>query len=138
MKYTVRKTLTFEAAHRLLKDYSGKCTNNHGHSWVVDIELEAEQLDERGMVVDFNELKRLKQWIDDTLDHTTILWEKDPMCEYIRQSQQRLYVTQENPTSEVIARIIFEKAQEMFANDRVKISSVAVHETCTSRAVYKI
>jgi 6-pyruvoyltetrahydropterin/6-carboxytetrahydropterin synthase len=89
------------------------------------------------MVVDFNELKKLKQWIDDTLDHTTILWEKDPMCEYIRQSGQRIFITQENPTSEVLARIIFEKAQDMFASDRVKVSSVTVHETCTSKAVYK-
>ncbi|MGC8802192.1 MAG: 6-carboxytetrahydropterin synthase QueD [Bacteroidales bacterium] len=138
MKYSVSKTLTFEAAHRLLKDYSGKCTNNHGHSWVVEIAVEADQLDEKGMVLDFNELKRLKQWIDETLDHTTILWEQDPMCEYIRQSGQRLFVTQQNPTSEVIARIIFEKAQEMFGDERVTISSVTVHETCTSKAVYKI
>lgn len=137
MRYSVCKTLTFEAAHRLLKDYSGKCSNNHGHSWVVDIELETEQLDEKGMVLDFSELKRLKQWIDDTLDHSTILWEKDPMCEYIRYSGQRLFVTLENPTSEVIAKIIFEKAQELFANERIRVSSVVVYETCTSRAAYK-
>ena len=61
MRYSVCKTLTFEAAHRLLKDYSGKCSNNHGHSWVVDIEVEAEQLDEKGMVVDFdiNDIRHL-------------------------------------------------------------------------------
>jgi len=138
MKYRVCKTLSFEAAHRLLKEYTGKCSNNHGHSWVVDVELEAEQLDEKGMVIDFNELKALKQWVDETLDHSTILWEKDPMCEYIRTSGQRLFTTRENPTSEVIARLIFEKAQELFANERVRVSSVVVHETCTSRAAYKI
>ncbi|MCX7986847.1 MAG: 6-carboxytetrahydropterin synthase QueD [Bacteroidales bacterium] len=137
MRYTVSKKLSFEAAHRLLKDYAGKCSNNHGHSWVVEIEIEAANLDNKGMVLDFNELKKLKQWIDDTLDHTTILWEKDPMCEYIKNTGQRLYVTKENPTSEVIARIIFEKAEELFGNETIKVSSVAVHETCTSKATYK-
>ncbi len=138
MKYTVSKTFTFEAAHRLYMNYNGKCTNNHGHSWVVDIEIEAEMLDNKNMVIDFNELKRLKVWIDENLDHATILCEEDPMKEYIIKSGQRLFLLKENPTSEVLARIIFEKAQEIFSDSRVKVSSVTVHETCTSKASYKL
>jgi 6-pyruvoyltetrahydropterin/6-carboxytetrahydropterin synthase len=137
MKYLVSKVFTFEAAHRLIKNYTGKCTNNHGHSWVVRVELEADELDQKNMVIDFNEIKRLKVWIDETLDHTTILWREDPMCSFIQQSGQRLFITDDNPTSETIATIIFKKAQDLFENDKIKINLVEVSETCTSRATCK-
>ncbi len=134
MKYAVSKQFTFEASHRLLKDYSGKCTNNHGHSWVIKLTVECEKLDDKDMVLDFQDLKALKTWIDDELDHTTILWEKDPMCDYIRKSGQRIYTTIGNPTSEVIGEIIFNKAVQLFENSRVKVNMVEVSETCTSAA----
>ena len=135
MKFAVTKEFTFEAAHRLLDNYTGKCTNNHGHSWLIKIQLEAEELDNKGMVIDFMELKALKTWIDDSLDHASILWEKDPMCEYIKHSGQRLYVTIGNPTSEKIGEIIFNKAKQLFENGRVFVKFVEVCETCTSSAI---
>jgi 6-pyruvoyltetrahydropterin/6-carboxytetrahydropterin synthase len=134
MKYSVTKEFTFEAAHRLMKDYIGRCNNNHGHSWVIKLHVEADELDEKGMVMDFQEMKLLKAWIDDNLDHTTILWEKDSMCDYIRQSNQRIFITKGNPTSEKIGELILAKAIEMFGNSRVKVKCVEVNETCTSGA----
>jgi 6-pyruvoyltetrahydropterin/6-carboxytetrahydropterin synthase len=132
MKYQITKTLTFEAAHRLLKNYSGKCTNNHGHSWVIVLTIEAETLDNRDMVIDFAETKALKTWIDDNLDHTTILWKNDPMCDYIQQTGQRIFITENSPTSEHIAEIILNKANELFNSDRTRVYSIEVSETCTS------
>ena len=132
MKYQISKKFTFEAAHRLLKNYTGKCTNNHGHSWVVVLYIESHSLDERDMVIDFAETRALKNWIDDTLDHTTILWENDPMCDYIRQSSQRLFITSQNPTSEHIAEIILRKAGELFNSERVHVNCIEISETCTS------
>lgn len=135
MKYTVSKEFTFEAAHRLLENYVGKCNNNHGHSWLIKVQLESNELDSRGMVIDFQEMKILKDWIDEHLDHATILWEKDSMQDYIKQSGQRLYLTKGNPTSEKIGIIILQKAQELFENDVVKVKCVEVCETCTSAAI---
>jgi 6-pyruvoyltetrahydropterin/6-carboxytetrahydropterin synthase len=134
MTYTVTKDFTFEAAHRLLKNYSGKCTNNHGHSWVIKLHIEADKLDEQDMVIDFMAMKELKKWIDENIDHTSILWEEDPMCEYIRNSGQRIFTTKGNPTSEQIGVIIFQQAVKMFENERVKVKCVEVNETCTSGA----
>ena len=139
MKYVVTKEFTFEAAHRLLQNYTGKCTNNHGHSWLIKVQIEAPALDNKGMVIDFQELKALKTWIDDNLDHTTILWEEDPMCAYIKQSGQRLYTTIGNPTSEKIGELIFIQAKQLFEKENVKVKCVEVSETCTSSAsVYGI
>ena len=135
MKYSVTKDFTFEAAHRLMKNYVGKCNNNHGHSWLIKLHIEASGLDNKGMVIDFQEMKTLKTWIDDNLDHASILWEKDPMCDYIKQSGQRIYTTKENPTSEIIGEIILSQAMEMFNNSKIKVKCVEVCETCTSAAL---
>jgi 6-pyruvoyltetrahydropterin/6-carboxytetrahydropterin synthase len=135
LKYTVSKEFTFEAAHRLLENYNGKCTNNHGHSWLIKVQVESNKLDSKGMVIDFQDLKLLKNWIDDNLDHASILWEKDPMCDYIRQSGQRIFITKGNPTSERIGELILEKAQQLFEKDGVQIRCVEVCETCTSAAI---
>ena len=134
MRYVVTKEFRFEAAHRLLKNYCGKCTNNHGHSWLVTLHLEGANLDEKDMLIDFQEMNVLKTWIDDQLDHATILWENDPMCNYIRESQQRIFITTNNPTSEHIAEIILKKAIELFENSRIKVSCIEVNETCTTGA----
>ena len=134
MKYSVTKEFTFEAAHRLVKNYTGKCTNNHGHSWIVKLQVVCSNLDEKDMVIDFQDMKALKIWIDENLDHATILWENDSMCDYIRQSGQRIYTTKENPTSEIIGKIILEQAIQMFESSRVLVTSVEVCETCTSAA----
>jgi len=134
MKYSVSKDFTFEAAHRLMKNYTGKCNNNHGHSWLIKLHIEANNLDEKGMVIDFQEMKQLKTWIDENLDHTTILWEKDPMCDYIKSSNQRLFTTSGNPTSETIGEIILEQAILLFETSRIKVKCVEVCETCTSTA----
>jgi 6-pyruvoyltetrahydropterin/6-carboxytetrahydropterin synthase len=134
MKYAVTKEFTFEAAHRLMKNYKGKCNNNHGHSWVIKLHIETDALDDKGMVIDFEEMKALKGWIDGNLDHATILWADDPMCDYIRESGQRIFVMDDNPTSELIGKVILEKAIEHFKNPRIRVTCVEVSETCTSGA----
>ena len=134
MKYVVTKEFRFEAAHRLLRNYTGKCTNNHGHSWLVTLHLEGSDLDEKDMLIDFQELKILKTWIDDNLDHSSILWENDPMCAYVIESEQRLYTTVKNPTSEHIAELVLEQAIRLFNNSRISVRCVEVNETCTTGA----
>ncbi|HEY9122781.1 MAG TPA: 6-carboxytetrahydropterin synthase [Bacteroidales bacterium] len=134
MKYIISKEFSFEAAHRLNKNYTGKCTNNHGHSWLVRVSIEAETLDNKDMVIDFQDTKVLKQWIDEKLDHATILWEHDPMCQYIRDTGQRLFVTSKNPTSEHLAEIILEKAQQFFDKGNTRVHCIELNETCTNGA----
>jgi len=134
MVFEIFKEFRFEAAHRLLRNYSGKCTNNHGHSWLVRVHLRGNTLDEKDMLIDFQDVKVLKQWIDNHLDHATLLWEGDPMIEYIRESGQRLFITTKNPTSEHIAEIILREAIHHFQNNQISVVCVEVCETCTTGA----
>ncbi|MDI3256408.1 MAG: 6-carboxytetrahydropterin synthase QueD [Kyrpidia sp.] len=56
---SVVKQFSFDAAHRL-EAYEGKCTNLHGHTYRLEVEIKGCP-DERGLVVDFNEIKALVQ-----------------------------------------------------------------------------
>jgi 6-pyruvoyltetrahydropterin/6-carboxytetrahydropterin synthase len=132
MRYIIYKEFTFEAAHRLLRNYSGKCSNNHGHSFRVKLSLEGQELDGKDMLIDFKEMKALKLWIDDTLDHVTMLWEKDPLAKYLIETGNKVYLTSKNPTSEHLAEIILQKACQLFENPRIKVHSIEINETCTT------
>jgi 6-pyruvoyltetrahydropterin/6-carboxytetrahydropterin synthase len=134
MRYLITKEFRFEAAHRLLRNYCGKCNNNHGHSFNVKLYLEGNELDDKDMLIDFVETKALKQWIDSTLDHATILWNEDPLADYLEREGHSVYRTAKNPTSEHIAEVIVAKAQQMFQNSRIKVHCVEVNETCTTGA----
>ncbi len=132
MKYVLQKKFTFEAAHRLIKNYEGKCTNNHGHSFTVVLNLEGTGLDEKDMLIDFKETKSLKKWIDINFDHASILWEEDPLIPVFKQHNQKLYLCKKNPTSEHIAELVLEEAKKLFENSRIKVQSIEMNETCTS------
>lgn len=67
--YYIKKTLEISASHRLSLSYESKCTNLHGHNWVITVYCKARQLNANGMVVDFTEIKR---HIQDVLDHQNL------------------------------------------------------------------
>ncbi|GIM44853.1 6-carboxytetrahydropterin synthase QueD [Collibacillus ludicampi] len=54
---TVTKIFTFDSAHRL-DDYVGKCANLHGHTYKLEVSFRG-KTDDRGIVVDFTEIKRI-------------------------------------------------------------------------------
>lgn len=67
--YYVRKRLEISAAHQLSLSYESKCTQLHGHNWIITVECRSKELNADGMVVDFTEIKRR---IMDCLDHKVI------------------------------------------------------------------
>lgn len=64
-------------------DTKQKCRHLHGHEGKVTVHLEAEDVDTRGMLVDFKELGWLKDFIDNTLDHKFIIAAHDPMFDQL-------------------------------------------------------
>lgn len=106
--FRVTREIEFCYGHRLL-NYDGKCKYLHGHNGKAVIVIESEKLDDRGMVLDFSDIKRVvSRWIDDTLDHRMILNKKDPAVDVLRSMGEPLYLIDENPTAESIARLIHE------------------------------
>jgi 6-pyruvoyltetrahydropterin/6-carboxytetrahydropterin synthase len=131
--YKVMKTVSFCYGHRLL-NYEGKCRHLHGHNADVVITLESEVLDDRGMVVDFTDIKAVvKGWLDKELDHTLLLCRDDPVLPMLEQAGERVFVMDGNPTAENIARLIF----EFVARQGFPVVEVSLWETGTSCASYR-
>ena len=130
--YFVTKTIQFCYGHRLL-NYTGRCRYLHGHNGKVEIELSSAKLDQRGMVRDFDEIKRAIQgWIDANLDHKMILRKDDPALPSLRKLKEPLFVMENNPTAENLAKLIYEEAKRR----GFPVTSVRLWETDQSFATY--
>ena len=131
--YQIIKEIEFCYAHRLL-DFEGPCRYLHGHNGRVEIMLQRELLDDQDMVYEFTELKRrMKAWIDENLDHKTLLRQDDPLVGGLESQGQPVYRMQRNPTAEVIAEEIFQQSQEL----GLPVIEVRFWETPTSCASYR-
>ena len=131
--HKIKKTFHLAYGHRLL-DYNGKCENLHGHNGVAEVTLKAAELNREKMVMDFTELGRtMKAWLDDNLDHKVILCKADPLVPVLKEQGQACYLTDDNPTAEVLARLLFDTAVRM----GLPVDETAFWETPTSMALYR-
>ena len=130
--FRVTREIDFCYGHRLL-NYDGKCKYLHGHNGRAVITIESPELDERGMVVDFTEIKRLvSDWIDENLDHRMILRRDDPARSALEKLGEPVYLIDVNPTAENIARLIFDYAK----SQGIGIVEVRLWETPRCFATY--
>jgi 6-pyruvoyltetrahydropterin/6-carboxytetrahydropterin synthase len=106
--FRVSREIDFCYGHRLL-NYDGKCKYLHGHNGRAIITIESATLDERGMVLDFSDIKRVvSTWIDEKLDHRMLLHKTDPVVPLLQKMGEPLFLMDENPTAENIARLIYD------------------------------
>lgn len=67
----VGKKFKFDAAH-YLPGYKGRCKNLHGHTWVVEITVDAPVSAITGMVIDFNALTAMVEGVIEKFDHSLV------------------------------------------------------------------
>ena len=130
--YTVTKEIYFCYGHRLM-NYDGPCKFLHGHNGKIEVELASDKLDQRGMVVDFSEIRCvIKDWVDRTLDHTMLFRKDDPLVPVLKEKGERFYLMQENPTAESIAKLIYDYVR----SQSFPVTRVTLWETESSFATY--
>lgn len=108
------------ASAHFLRGYEGKCKNLHGHNWEVEVVILSNRLDPIGMVADFVVLKKMLRDVLSTLDHVCL--------------NDLDYFKKVNPTSENLAKYIYENFSKLIAP--VNLKSVQVWESETSAVVY--
>jgi len=112
------KSFTFEAAHRLPNmPPDNKCHRLHGHSFRVELICTGRPDPHSGILIDFAEIKEAFRPCYDMLDH-----------HYLNEVEGL-----ENPTSEQIARWIWERVKPQLP----PLSQVTVHETCTCACEFR-
>jgi 6-pyruvoyltetrahydropterin/6-carboxytetrahydropterin synthase len=131
--YEVTREIRFCYGHRLL-NYEGKCRHLHGHNGRAVITLAAGRLDGLGMVMDFSQIKRVVSgWIDANLDHRMLLHRDDPVLPLLRQQNEPVFLLDENPTAENIAKLIY----DFTASQGFPVVEVRLWETDDSYATYR-
>jgi 6-pyruvoyltetrahydropterin/6-carboxytetrahydropterin synthase len=111
----------FSAAHHL-RGYEGLCANPHGHNWEVEVFLRGEDLDGVGFLVDFRDIKSAVRTALSELDHHDI--------------NTLPAFTKENPTSERLARYIFDSLSRSVNCRRYRVHKITVWETPGNAASY--
>lgn len=133
-KYKVTKQLSFCAAHRLY-NYNGKCSNLHGHNWNVFVTISSKDLDNQGMILDFGIIQKIvKQWIDENLDHKTIIYKDDPLKKKLEELGIAVYSFPVNPTAEHFASFLSIKIQALLEAFSVTVENVRIYENASSFA----
>ena len=111
----------FSAAHQL-RGYNGDCSKLHGHNYRIGAILRAKELDEIGIAVDFKKLKAALDEIILEFDHTNL--SENPSFAEV------------NPTSEMIAMVIYKKLKAKINDGNVSLFGINVYESCSSSAMY--
>jgi len=111
----------FSAAHSL-KGYPGDCARIHGHNWIVEVFVRCKRLDEIGIGIDFRGIKQAVKDVLEGLDHFNL---------------NELQVFKHmNPSSENIAKFLYNELAEKLNSDVVRVSRVKVCETPEAGVFY--
>lgn len=139
----IRKQFKFEGAHIVRNCSSRRCRENiHGHSYIVEVFITSDRLDDGYMVMDFCRLDKVKELIE-SFDHTYSLWqhENDELKSFIYRYNKRVAEIPVSPSAEGYALLflyvidkILQSTPKANGEGNVLLYSVRVHETATGYA----
>lgn len=118
MEIVLTRSFRLESARRLPRlPATHPCARVHGHSFVVELELAGPIDPELGWLIDYNDIAAAFEPLKQALDHR-LLNEVEGL---------------ENPTSELIARWIFDRLSPTLP----ALTAVTIMETPETRAIYR-
>jgi 6-pyruvoyltetrahydropterin/6-carboxytetrahydropterin synthase len=150
MPYRICKTIEIENGHMLSK-HPDNCKYPHGHSRLVELILEADELDGNDMVCDFFVLKDALRAFLESFDHAMCMNTQDRMYKAFKKAygDRIIGFTKQDPTTEVVAKLIFDRVKDSLAkylrkgsvkyplSEGVRLRRVRLWETSTCWAEYE-
>lgn len=112
---------TFAAAHQL-RGYKGKCEQVHGHNWKVQVHVVTERLNDIDIAMDFHDLKSILNEVIEPLDHSFL--------------NDIFPFTEKNPSSENMAKWIYDSLNKKLSDEQVQVSAITVWESDSASATY--
>ncbi|MDE6501076.1 MAG: 6-carboxytetrahydropterin synthase QueD [Ruminococcus sp.] len=137
--YYLKTSASFDSAH-FLSGYEGKCANIHGHRWTIEVTAKGENLQltgtQRGMLVDFGDLKHKVRAVADSFDHA-LIYEKNTLkpvtIQVLNDENFRLIEVDFRPTAENFAKYFY----DLLSGYGFELNDVTVYETPDNCAVYR-
>lgn len=124
----IAKEFNWEMGHRL-PEHFGKCKNIHGHSYKMLVEIEGE-LNDKGMVMDYYDLRDVIDPIVEELDHSFMANEKDlPVVEFLEKMKSKRMIVDFDSTVENITTYFLNKIKNAKLPSNIKKLKVRVCET---------
>jgi 6-pyruvoyltetrahydropterin/6-carboxytetrahydropterin synthase len=111
MSWILRVKDRFQAAH-YLDNYNGKCEKIHGHTFIVEVALRVDSLNNTGIGIDFTDIKKT---LEEILPDHTLLNDRFDF----------------NPSAENLARHFFEELRKFYP-----VQEVTVWESQDASATY--
>ena len=74
----------------------------------------------------------VQKWVDRELDHRMILKKSDPLADVLAKMKEPVFLTEENPTAESLAKLVYRHAK----SQNLPIRKVTFWETASSWAAY--
>jgi 6-pyruvoyltetrahydropterin/6-carboxytetrahydropterin synthase len=119
--YEVTIKQSFSAAH-MLTEAGGTCEKLHGHNFIVEVSICSAALTDAGILIDF---RILKQWTGEIL--------KEFDHKYLNEIS---YFNGMDPSSENVARFIYNRISEKVKKSNLDVSRVTVWESEDARVSY--
>jgi 6-pyruvoyltetrahydropterin/6-carboxytetrahydropterin synthase len=119
--YEVTIKQSFSAAH-MLTEAGGTCEKLHGHNFIVEVSICSAALTDAGILIDF---RILKQWTGEILKEFDHKYLNEISC-----------FNGMDPSSENVARFIYNRISEKVKKSNLDVSRVTVWESEDARVSY--
>lgn len=126
--------------------HNGHCAFVHGYGRIVEIVFGAEELDARGWVVDFGDLRDVKKWLEEEWDHRVLLAYDDPLLEEFKALDEKggidinILPPEYGPGIEQSCKYVFDNVDEIInekTHERCWVESVRIWEHENNSAFYE-
>ncbi len=131
----------FPFAHRQ-PNHEGHCSLIHGHNWAFEFEFVCDFRDHNGFVIDFGDLKWLREWLKHRFDHTLVINNNDPYVDQLcglDSIHLAKTILVPNCGAEGLAEYLYEQVNRQLqeiTDGRVSLIRVTVFEDSRNSATY--